>query len=125
MITIIIAVLAGLVLLSGILHKVPGIGPSLEKFAGWLAPFGVVIGVVAIVLGLLELLSLEGILLVLAGLILSVNVLRSIPSVGPSLGRLGNALAEFRYVIGIIVLALGVADLLLLLIGSFRHGNLR
>jgi hypothetical protein len=125
MITIIVAILAGLVLLSGALRKVPGVGASLERFAGWLVPFGVVIGVVAIVLGLLELLSFEGILLILAGLVLAVTALRTIPSVGPSLGRLGNALSEFRYPLGVIVLAVGVLDLLLLLFGSFGHGNLR
>src|SRR5574341_2651435 len=104
MITIIVAILAGLLLLSGSLRKVPGIGPSLESFARWLTPFDVVIGVVAIVLGVLELLSLEGILLILAGLVLAMSALRSIPSIGPSLGRLGNALADFRVVIGVIIL---------------------
>ncbi len=125
MITILIAILAGILLLSGAFRNIPGIGPSLERFASWLAPFGVVIGVVAIVLGVLELLSLEGILLVLAGLVLAVSAVRTIPSVGPSLGRLGNALAEFRYPIGVVVLALGLVDLLLLLLGAFQHGGLR
>lgn len=125
MITILIAILAGLVLLSGAFHSIPGIGASLEKVSGWLAPFGVVIGVIAIVLGALELLSMEGILQILAGLVLAVSALRTIPSVGPPLGRVGNALAEFRYIIGIIVLATGVVDLLLLVLGAFRHGNLR
>ncbi len=125
MITILIAILAGIVLLSGAFRNIPSIGPSLERLAGWLAPFGVVIGVVAIVLGVLELLSLEGILLILAGLVLAVSALRTIPSVGPSLGHLGNALSEFRYPIGVIVLALGLVDLLLLILGTFRHGSLR
>ncbi len=125
MITILITILAGLVLLSGALQKIPGIGVYLERVAGWLAPFGVVIGVVAIVLGILELLSLEGILLILAGLVLAVSALRTIPSVGPSLGRLGNALWEFRYIIGVIVLALGIVDLFLLLFGTLGRGNLR
>ena len=67
MVTIVIAILAGLVLLSGVLDKVPGIGPSLQRFAGWLVPFEAALGVIAIILGILELLSLEGILLILAG----------------------------------------------------------
>ncbi len=125
MITILIAILAGLVLLSGAFHNIPGIGPALERASSWLAPFGVVIGVVAIVLGVLELFTLEGIVLILAGLVLAVSALRTIPSVGPSLGRLGNALSEFRYIIGVIVLAIGIVDLLLLVLGAFRHGNLR
>ncbi len=125
MFTILIAILAGFVLLSGVLHNVPGIGASLERFSGWLVPFGVVIGVVAVVLGILELLSLEGILLVLAGLVLAVSALRTIPSVGPSLGRLGSALAEFRYPIGAVVLAIGIFDLLMFLFGSLGGGRLR
>ena len=125
MITILIAILAGIVLLSGAFRNIPGIGPSLERFAGVLVPFGVVIGVIAIVLGVLELLSLEGILLILAGLVLAVSALRTIPSVGPSLGRLGNALWEFRYPIGAIVLAIGLVDLFLLLLGALRNGHLR
>jgi len=108
-------------LLSGALRNVPGIGPSLEKFAGWLSAFDVVIGVIAIVLGVLELLSLEGILLILAGFVLAVSALRSIPSVGPPLGRLGNALAEFRLIIGIVLLLVGLLDLLQLLFGSLGH----
>lgn len=118
MITIIVSILAGLVLLSDALRKVPGIGPSLEKFAGWLSAFDVVIGVVAIVLGILELFSLQGILLILAGFVLAASALRSIPSIGPSLGRLGNALAEFRLIIGVIILLVGLLELLQLLFGS-------
>ncbi len=92
MVTIIVAVLAGLMLLGnriafGARHR-----PGLERAARWLTPFEVVIGVVAIILGVLDLLSLEGILLILAGLILAASALRTIPSVGPSLGRVGDAL---------------------------------
>ena len=77
MVTIVVLILTGLVLLRGVLHNVPGLGPSMERFAGWLSGFDVVIGVIAIVLGILEILSLEGILLILAGLILAVSALRA------------------------------------------------
>jgi len=125
MVTIVVAILAGLLLLTGVLQKIPGVGPSLERFAGWLVPFEVAVGVIAILLGILELLSVEGILLILAGLILAVSALRTIPSVGPALGRLGSALSQFRYIIGVIVLAVGILDLLLLLFGSLGLGRLR
>jgi membrane protein HdeD len=121
MLTVVVAILAGLVLLSGALRKVPGVGPGLERFARWLSAFDVVIGVIAIVVGVLELLSLEGILLILAGFVLAVSALRSIPSIGPPLGRLGSALAEFRVIIGIILLLVGLLDLLQLLFGSLGH----
>jgi hypothetical protein len=124
MVTIVVAILAGLVLLSGALHNIPGIGPSLDRFAGWLLPFEVALGVIAIIVGFTELLSLEGILLILAGIVLAVGALRTLPSIGPSLGRLGDALAQFRYVLGLILLAVGVLDLLLLLFGTFGRGRL-
>jgi hypothetical protein len=111
MINIIVAILAGLVLMSGVLRNIPVIGLPLERFAGWLGRFDVVIGVVAIVLGVLELLSLEGILLILAGLVLAASALRSIPFIGPSLGRLSNALYVYRAIIGVIILLVGLLDL--------------
>jgi hypothetical protein len=45
MVTIVVLILTGLVLLRGVLQHVPGIGPGLERFAGWLSGFDVVIGV--------------------------------------------------------------------------------
>jgi cadmium resistance protein CadD (predicted permease) len=123
MVTIIVAILAGLVLLSGALQKVPGIGSSLERFAGWLLPFEVALGVIAILVGILQLLSFEGVLLVLAGLVLAVSALRTIPSVGPALDRLGSALAQFRWILGVILLAAGILDLLLLIFGAFGGGR--
>lgn len=117
MVTIVVAILAGLVLLTGALQKIPRIGPSLERFAGWLVPFEVALGVIAIIVGLLELLSVEGILLILAGFVLAVSALRTIPSVGPALGRFGDALAQFRYILGVILLAVGLLDLVMALFG--------
>ena len=67
--------LAGLVLLNGVLHNIPGIGPSLDRFAGWLVPFEVALGVIAIIVGLLDLLSVIGVLLILAGLVLQYRAL--------------------------------------------------
>ncbi len=81
MISNIIAILAGLALLA---HWLKG---GAAKFAQSVAQFDVVIGVIALVIGVLELLSLEGILLILAGLVLAANALRSISSVGESLTR--------------------------------------
>ncbi len=125
MLTIVIAILAGLALLTGALQKIPGIGASLERFAGWLVPFEVALGVIAIFVGIFELLSFEGLLLILAGLVLAVSALRTLPSVGPALGRLGSALAQFRWIIGAILLAVGVLDLLLFLFDSLGAGRLR
>ena len=121
MISSLVAILAGLVLMSGVLRNIPGIGMPLDRFAGWLSRFEVLIGVVAIVLGVLELLSLEGILLILAGLALAASALRSIPSIGPPLGRLGNVLLVYRAVIGAIILLIGLLDLVGFIFSSFSR----
>jgi hypothetical protein len=123
MVTIVVLILTGLVLLRGVLHYIPGLGPSLERFAAWLSGFDVVIGVIALVVGILQILSLEGILLILAGVTLAVGALRTIPSLGPSLARLGNALVPFRAIFGLIILLVGVLDLLNMLFGFL--GRLR
>jgi hypothetical protein len=99
----IIGILAGLLLLSEAIR-----GPLVRP----LLPFQTVIGVIALVAGILNFLSLFGIALILAGLILAVKALSGVPSLGPSLVRAGRALDPFRLIIGLIVLILGIAALL-------------
>jgi hypothetical protein len=106
MISSIIAILAGLALLA---HWLKG---GAARFAESVARFDVVIGVVGLVIGVLELTSIQGILLILAGLILAVNALRSIPSVGDTLAQAGTSLDPFRLIIGILVLAVGLLNLI-------------
>ena len=102
MLEAITAILAGLLLLADAFH---GRG---ERFINSLRPYEVIIGVVAVVIGVLHLFSLFGIALILAGLILGVSALKGIPRVGDDLARAGNALAQVRTLIGIVVLVLGV-----------------
>lgn len=52
----IVAIIAGLVLLTGILPSIPALGKHLEKLAKWLGRFQTIIGVVAIIVGILEIL---------------------------------------------------------------------
>jgi hypothetical protein len=106
MLTAIVAILAGLVLLADLFHG------TAQRMIGNLRPYEVVIGVAAVVLGILQLLSLLGIALLLAGLILAVSALQSIPSIGDELARAARALAPVRTLIGIVVLVLGVLALL-------------
>src|SRR5258706_9816349 len=108
MISSVIAVFAGLVLLSSSLGSIPGFGGALARFARWLSVFDVVIGVVAIVIGILELLSLEGILLILAGVILAVSALSSLPPIGPAAAGPGQAPVPFRLLIGPVLFIFGL-----------------
>ncbi len=105
MLAAITAILAGLLLLADMFH---GKG---QDFINKLRPYEVVIGVVAVVVGALHLVSLLGIALILAGLILAVTALQTIPRVGDDLARAGKALSQVRTLIGIVVIVLGVLAL--------------
>ena len=106
MLEAIVAILAGLLLLADLFR---GAG---QRMIGTLRPFQVVIGVIALVVGILHLASVFGIALLLAGLILAVSALESVPRIGSELARAGRALAQLRILIGIVVLVLGIMALL-------------
>ncbi|MEM4258764.1 MAG: hypothetical protein QXL17_06405 [Candidatus Thermoplasmatota archaeon] len=48
----IIAIIAGLILISGILPSIPTFGKHLEKLAKWLGSFQTIIGIIAIIVGI-------------------------------------------------------------------------
>ena len=102
MLEAIVAILAGLLLLADAFQ---GKG---QRFINNLRPYEVIIGVVAVVIGVLNIFSLFGVALLLAGLILGVSALRGIPRIGDDLARAGNALSQVKTLIGIVVLVLGV-----------------
>lgn len=54
----IIALLIGIILLTGILPMIPAIGKQLEKFAKWLGSFQTIIGIIGLILGILYLLEI-------------------------------------------------------------------
>jgi hypothetical protein len=110
----IVAIVTGLALISGSIH----LSRSIDQFGRWLNRFDVIIGVIAIVVGVLELLSLEGVMLILGGLVLAVSALGSIPP----LAKLANALKPFRLIIGLVLLALGIIGLVSFIIGPAGRG---
>jgi hypothetical protein len=99
-------ILAGLLLIREALRQ----SPTMSRIVAALDPFDVVIGVILLVVGILSILSLKGILLILAGLVLSARVLSYVPAVGPALTQAGNYLTQFRVIIGIIVLVVGLIE---------------
>ena len=48
----IIALLVGIILLTGLFPMIPAIGKQLEKFAKWLGSFQTIIGIIAIIVGI-------------------------------------------------------------------------
>jgi len=111
MIIEIVNIVAGLVLAMGILPSIPAVGKSLEKVAKWLGRFQTIIGILAIILGILYF-GLQGIVAIIAGLILAMGILTSIPAIGGSLEKVAKWLGGFQTIIGIIALILGILGLL-------------
>lgn len=94
-----LAILAGLILLS------EDVRVALLRY---LLPFATLIGLLALVSSIFALASPLGIGLLLAGLILAMNTLYTIPGVGQRLQALGLWLSRFRLPLGLADVALGL-----------------
>ena len=106
MVEAIVAILVGLLLAS------EAFGTGSEKLVGPLRPFKRVIGIVALVVGVLNITGVTGIALIVGGLVLAASALGSVPKVGADLQSAGRWLARFRVVLGIIILLIGIMSLL-------------
>jgi len=104
-------IVAGLILAMGILSSIPAIGDDLVKLAKWLGRFQTLIGVVAIVIGILNF-GVQGIVAIIAGLVLAMGILPSIPAIGDDLERLAKWLGRSQTVIGVIAILVGIWGLL-------------
>lgn len=102
----IMLIIAGLVLLVGVLYLIPAVGKYLAKLAKWMGSFQTIIGIIAIIVAILNIGSLEGVWLLLSGLILAVGILPMIPAVGKILTKVAKALAGMQVPVGIIALVL-------------------
>jgi hypothetical protein len=100
-------IIAGLILAMGILPSIPAVGKSLENVAKWLGRFQTIIGVIAIIVGIIYF-GLQGIVAIIAGLILATGILTSIPAVGESLEKVAKWLGTFQTIIGTIAIIIGI-----------------
>ena len=99
--------ISGLVLISGVLYLIPGIGKSLEKLAKWLGSFQTIIGIVAIVVAIIwSGWDLDGILLLIIGIIMAISIVSAIPALGKYLTKMVKALGGVQVIIGIIAIIL-------------------
>ena len=108
MIYALIAILTGLLLLADTFMSMNGF----DRVIAALKPYETVIGIVALVAGVLHFFSLLGIALVMGGLMLGTRALTTVPNIGDELGSASSALTPFRGLIGGTVLVLGVLTLL-------------
>jgi len=104
-------IVAGLILAMGILPNIPALGKSLEKVAKWLGRFQTIIGIIAIILGICYF-GLQGIVAIIAGLILILGLLPSIPAIGKDLAKVVKWLGGFQTIIGAIAIILGILGIL-------------
>ncbi len=107
----ILNIIAGLILAMGILPSIPAMGKSLEKVAKWLGRFQTIIGIVAIVVGIVFFSLIQGTVAIVAGLILAMGILASIPALGKYLVKLAKWLGGFQTIIGVIAIIVGVLGL--------------
>ncbi|MBO3769743.1 MAG: hypothetical protein JTT15_05040 [Candidatus Brockarchaeota archaeon] len=104
-------IIAGLILTASILPNIPLLGEDLAKLAKILGEFQTVIGIVAIILGILHL-GLQGFVAIIAGLVLALGILPSMPLIGRDLAKLAKQLREFQTLIGVVAIVIGIWGLL-------------
>jgi len=109
-------IIAGLVLAMGILEIIPVLDKHLVKLAKWLGRFQTIIGIIAIILGIWTLIDggdlLQSVVAIIAGLVLAMGILPSIPALGKSLEKLAKWLGGFQTIIGIIAIIVGIIGLI-------------
>ena len=103
MIRALVAILAGMLLAADLFNQ----GGRASRFIDNLRPFDAMLGITAIVLGILNLFSFLGLMLILGGLVLGARALSTVPSVGDDLVRAGDKIAGFRVLIGTVLIVLG------------------
>lgn len=110
----IMCIISGLVLCTSIIGAIPAMGKYLEQAAKFLGSFQIVIGIIAIIIGILNF-GLVGLLLIIAGIILSIGILQSVPALGQYLEKMVKALAGVQTPMGIIIIIVGFLVLLKIL----------
>ncbi len=109
-------VVSGLVLLSGSLYLIPAMGKHLEKLAKFLGGFQGIIGVVAVILAIWDMIDAEirwdNILLLLVGLMLAASIMSALPAIGKYITKLTKFLGGFQIIIGIVALVGGIIVML-------------
>lgn len=109
-------IFGGLILAMGILTSIPALGKYLEKLAKWLGRFQTIIGVVLLVLSIWYMIDsgidLYNIVALLAGLVLAMGILPSIPALGKYLEKLAKWLGRFQTIIGIVAIIVGILAIL-------------
>ncbi len=114
MLSVTVAILAGLVLLTGVMSAVPALGGYLERIGQFLTGFKAIIGVIALILGVIGVIgsvSLLNVMLIIAGLVLLIELLPMIPGVGNALEKFARWLSTGQVIIGVITIIVALLSL--------------
>ncbi|MGE5223931.1 MAG: hypothetical protein ACM3PY_15945 [Omnitrophica WOR_2 bacterium] len=99
----ILAMITGVFLIWGSTGRFPGS----KSLAGSMRAVETALGIIDLIFGIIYITTVIGIALLISGLVLAAWVLSLIPGIGEELSRAGQALGNFRIVIGLIVLLIG------------------
>lgn len=87
-------------------------GKYLEKLAKWLGGFQGLIGVIAVIVAIWDMIDVEvdlgNVILLIVGLMLAASIMSALPAVGKYIAKLTKALGAFQTVLGIIALVVGI-----------------
>ncbi len=108
MISSIMLIVSGLVLLAGAMYVIPAVGKYLDKLGKYLGAFQTVIGIIAIIIGILEITHLDGVILVVVGLVLAVSILPMVPAIGKHMEKFAKFFTAYQVPLGIIAIILGI-----------------
>ena len=107
-------IIAGLVLLTGVMPLIPAAGKYLEKVSKAMAAYQVPIGIIAVIVGILGLLgtvtggTIESSIAIIAGIVLAISVFGALPRVGEQLKKVAKAIGGVQVIFGIIALIVGI-----------------
>lgn len=110
-------IIAGLVLLTGVMAVIPAVGKHLQKVTKAMAAYQVPIGIIAVIVGILGLLgtvsggTIASLIAIIAGIVLAISVFEALPIVGKELKNIAKAIGGVQVIFGIIVLIVGIVYL--------------
>ena len=109
-------IIAGLILAIAFIELIPAFGTELARLSKWLGRFQTIIGAIALILGLWVLIEggnlLQSVVAIIAGLVLAMGILPSIPALGKHLEKLAKWLGGFQTIIGIVAILVGIWGLI-------------
>ena len=110
-------IVAGLILLTGVMPLIPVAGKAIQKVTKAMAAYQVPIGVIAVIVGILGLLDqisggdIASLFAIIAGIVLAISIFGALPKIGGELKKIAMAIGSVQVVFWIITLIVGILSL--------------